>query len=266
MQRKAERELRAVLKYPGSKWRIAEWIVEQIPPHHSYIEPYFGSGAVFFKKQPSNIETINDLDDDVVNLFKIIRDNPKPLIKAVTNTPYARMEYENAYAMKDEKSIDDVEKARLFLIRCWQGHGFRTCGEKVGWKNDVQGRERAYAVQHWYKLPGWIDDIVDRLKRVQIEHRPAVEVIKRFNYSNCFIYADPPYVMSTRTRENYKHEMSEENHIELLDALIHHKGKCIISGYDNDLYNDFLRGWTKRQIANRDQLSRVRTETIWLNF
>lgn len=70
MQRKAERELRAVLKYPGSKWRIAEWIVEQIPPHHSYIEPYFGSGAVFFKKQPSNIETINDLDDDVVNLLR----------------------------------------------------------------------------------------------------------------------------------------------------------------------------------------------------
>ncbi len=103
--------IKSVVKYPGAKWRIADWIIERMPEHHSYIEPYFGSGAVFFRKAASSIETINDLDDDVVNLFRVIRDNPDPLIQAVTYTPYARQEYENAFHLDAD---DPIEKARQF--------------------------------------------------------------------------------------------------------------------------------------------------------
>lgn len=256
---------RSILKYPGSKWRISKWIVSMIPEHHSYLEPFFGSGAVLFNKTPSRIETINDLDDDVVNLFRIVRDNPVPLIESVEATPYSRSEYETAYAGRSD-DVCDIEKARRFLIRCWQGHGFRTTGEKVGWKNDVQGREAAYAMRHWNSLPEWLLEAMERLKMVQIDSRPAVEVIKRFNYPNVFIYADPPYVLSTRCRKQYKHEMTDSDHIELLTALREHKGTCIISGYDNELYNEYLQGWEKRCISSADQLSRPRTETVWMNF
>lgn len=216
-----------VLKYPGAKWRIANWIVGQMPPHHSYLEAYFGSGAVLFNKTPSKIETINDLDDDVVNLFRVIRDNPEPLIRALTYTPYARAEYDMAF---DGQSNDEIEKARRFLIKCWQGHGFRTNAYRAGWKNDVQGREAAYALRNWYRLPSWIDNIVDRLRDVQIENRPAVDVIQRFNYPNVLVYADPPYVLSTRSGKNYKHEMTDGEHIELLEALLQHKGPVLLSG------------------------------------
>lgn len=253
--------LRMVIKYPGAKWRIADWIIGHMPEHHSYVEPYFGSGAVFFRKQPSKIETVNDLDDDVTNLFQVIRDCPDKLIQSVTYTPYARQEYESAFI---NPTTDRIEKARQFLIKCWQGHGFRTNAYKGGWKNDVQGREAAYAMRNWYRLPGWIADIVDRLKEVQIENRPAVEVIKRFNFPNVLIYADPPYLLSTRSGKNYKHEMSDDDHVELLESLLQHKGSVLLSGYDNELYNDMLTGWQKEQIATTAEKGRPRTETLWI--
>lgn len=166
-----------VLKYPGAKWRLANWIISHMPVHHSYVEPFFGSGAVFFSKSKSNIETVNDLDGDVVNLFQTIRNSPDELIRAVGYTPYARQEYDDAFSPAD----NPVEQARKFLVRCWQGHGFRTAGRKPGWKNDVQGREAAYAVRNWIRLPERVAFTVERLREVQIENRPAIEVIQRFN-------------------------------------------------------------------------------------
>ena len=249
-----------VLKYPGAKWRIADWIIGQMPLHHSYIEPYFGSGAVLFSKAPSPIETVNDLDDDVVNLFRVIRDCPAELISAVACTPYARQEYDAAFAA----ASGPVEQARLFLVRCWQGYGFRTGAYKAGWKNDVQGREAAYAMRNWYRLPGWIGDIVDRLKEVQIEHRPAVEVIKRFNHPNVLVYADPPYLLSTRTGKQYKYEMSEQEHVELLEALLQHKGAAMVSGYASELYDNMLAGWDRQQINTTAEKGLARTEILWV--
>ena len=226
--------MRSILKYPGSKWRIANWIIEKMPQHHSYLEPYFGSGAVFFNKAPSNIETINDIDSDITNLFNVIRENTDELLRKVVMTPYSREEYDNAFIASAED--DNIESARKFLIRCWQGIGSNN-KYKSGWKNDVQGRERAYAVKNWYELPEKITEIVDRLKTVQIENRPAVELIKRFNSEKVLIYADPPYLTSTRKRNIYKYEMTDQEHEELLKVLLAHKGSVIISGYDNEMYN-----------------------------
>lgn len=258
------------MKYPGSKWNIASKLVELIPGHHSYVEPFFGSGAVLFNKQLSDIETINDLDSDVINLFLCIQEDSERLARLVQTTPFSREMYDSAFEFED--IVTDIigeepyRKALVFLIRCWQGHGFRTNGNKVGWKNDVKGRERAYALWNWYRLPEWIIDIAERLRMVQIENRPALEVIERFNYNNVFMYIDPPYILSTRTGKQYKHEMSDAEHEELLKLLLQSKAKIMISGYESKLYNDYLAGWKKLQFLSCAEHGKPRTETVWMNY
>ena len=257
----------SILKYPGSKWRIAKQIVELIPPHRSYLEPFFGSGAVLFSKTPSPIETFNDIDGDVINLFRCVREHPVELAQAVKLTPYARETYDDSCRAADDKS-DPIEKALNFLIRCWQGYGYRTNNEKVGWKSDVQGREKAYAMLDWYGLPERIIDTVDRLKHVQIENRPALEVIRRFNHENVFMYLDPPYVLESRVgkREQYKNEMTDQDHEELLKELLSSRAKIMISGYESDMYNDYLQGWEKRIFLSHAQMGKARQEVVWMNY
>ena len=172
--------MKAIINYPGSKWSLAHWIIGYFPEHHSYLEPFFGSGAVFFNKQRSNIETINDLDGNVVNLFGCIREDPERLAYEIYYTPYSRKVYDEAFLEIPEEPF---EKAVNFCVRLNMGHGFRTTGEKVGWKNDVQGRERAYAAKDWREMPERILAAAERLRGVQIENMPAVELIRRFSYT-----------------------------------------------------------------------------------
>lgn len=255
--------MEAVIKYPGAKWSIAQWIINFFPEHHSYLEPFFGSGAVLFNKQRSNIETVNDLDGNIVNLFEWIRKDPERLAREIYFTPYARQVYENAFEQAPEDSFD---RAINFYIRCNMGYGFRTNGEKVGWKNDIQGRERAYAAYDWCKLPGRILTAAERLRGVQIENKPAAELIKRFNYPNVLIYADPPYILSTRHGKQYRCEMDDDAHEELLDVLTAHKGPVVLSGYDSRLYNDRLKYWYRRETTCYSQACSKKREILWLNF
>ena len=258
--------MRTLLRYPGSKQRIAPWIVNQIPPHHSYLEPYCGGIAILLNKEPSRIETINDLDDDIINLFRVIQDSGtrEELIMQVVRTPYARSVYEDSFPDNSDM-LPEVERAKNFLIRSGMGYGFRLC-EKTGWKRDVYAREAAYAVRYWNDLPEVITNVAQRLKMVQIEHRPAVELIKSFNHNNVLIYADPPYVMSTRSRKMYQHEMTDQDHVELLKALLQHTGPVMLSGYDNEIYNTYLSGWRKESTPARAERSLPRTECLWMNF
>lgn len=256
--------MKAVLHYPGSKKRIAPWIIENMPPHHSYVEPYFGGGAVLFEKLPSNIETINDIDDEVVNFFRVLQreDTREELIRRLEYTPYSRTIYDYIFS---HHPANEIEKALYFAIRGAQSHGFRL-DEKSGWKKDVTGREASYAVRYWNELPESLAQMAVRLKDVQIEKRPAIEVIKAFNYKNVLIYADPPYVLSTRNRKQYRHEMTDAEHAELLQVLNQSKAKVMLSGYDCKLYNDLLKGWRKLQMQTRAQGNLPRTETLWLNY
>ena len=257
--------MNSVIKYPGSKWSIANWIISHFPSHHSYLEPFFGSGAVLFTKKRSPIETVNDLDKDVVNLFRQIRENTERLADTIYWTPYARSEYERAWAAQYTET-DPFQRAVDFYIRMMMGHGFRTTGEKVGWKNDVQGREAAYAAGYWCKTPEMIFEAAERLRKVQIENLPAVDLIRRFNFPNVLIYADPPYVLSTRHGKQYRHEMTDEQHEELLDTLSNHCGPVLLSGYDSDLYRDILHDWHREEIPSRAQTSGARVEVLWMNF
>lgn len=255
--------MKAFVKYPGSKWGLAGWIIGYFPEHHSYLEPFFGSGAVLFNKPRSHIETVNDLDGNVVNLFEWIKHDPERLAHEIYYTPYARQAYEEAFSSMPE---DGLQQAVNFCIRLNMGHGFRTNGEKVGWKNDVQGREGAYAVKYWRDLPGKIKEATERLREVQIECMPATELIKRFNYPNVLIYADPPYVLSTRHGKQYRCEMSDKDHEDLLAVLLEHKGPVLISGYDNALYNDRLQGWYRKEAISYSQTASRKTEVLWMNF
>lgn len=255
----------SLLKYPGSKWSIAEWIISFFPEHHSYCEPFFGSGAVLFNKPRSNIETVNDLDDDVINFFEWVKTDPEQLAHEIYWIPYARQVYEEAYNKQPPEN--SLEKAVWFYIRLNMGHGCRTTGEKVGWKNDVQGRERAYAAQYWCTSPERIIQAAERLRGVQIEHMPAIELMRRFNYKNVLFYLDPPYMLGTRHGKQYKHEMyTQDSHEELLAAALQHKGPVLISGYDTPLYNDMLRGWHKETTTCLCQTSAQRNEILWMNF
>lgn len=257
--------MNAIVKYPGSKWRIADWIIGFFPEHHTYLEPFFGSGAVLFNKPRSNIETVNDLDDNVVNLFTWIREDPEKLAHAVCWTPYARQVYDAAYTSAPE---DSLEKAVSFYIRLNMGHGFRTTGEKVGWKSDIQGRERAYAARDWAGLPEKIMQAAERLRGVQIERRPAIELMERYNSPKVLIYLDPPYLAETRCgRKQYRHEMMDaESHRELLRAAVRHKGPVLISGYESSLYDDMLKGWHKETVSDRNMNSQKTREILWMNY
>ena len=258
--------MKAILKYPGAKWSLAERIVSLLPPHHSYLEPFFGSGAVLFNKPRSHIEMVNDLDGYVVNLFRCIRENPERLAREVRFTPYSREVFEECYAAEGED--DAYLLAARFLIRCNQGYGFRTNENRVGWKNDIAARERAYAAKHWTELPELIFQAAERLRGVQIECRPALEVIHRFNAPNVLIYADPPYVLSSRSggAKQYRHEMTDGDHLELLASLKAHSGPVILSGYASPLYDRELSGWRRLTMSATDQLSRRREEILWMNF
>lgn len=261
----------AVFRYPGAKWRIAEWIIQHFPNGYEklcYLEPFAGSAAVFFNKNPSRVEAINDLDSNIVNLFRVLRDRPEELRRAIELTPYSREEYELAIESFDHP--DPLEKARRYFVRCMQG---------VGAKSNARGtwrvEPRAYpggAAKKWCDGADLLMEAAKRLRGgtetlVQIEHTDAIELIERFNSPDVLMYLDPPYLRSTRrSGALYVHEMTEKDQSRLLDAIIGSKAYIILSGYDNDLYNQALRGWHKDSIMVTTTSTAAATEMIWMNY
>lgn len=254
--------MNALLNYPGAKWGMAKEIVSLMPPHRSYLEPFFGSGAVLFNKPPSAIETVNDIDGDITNFFKVLREQPERLADAISLTPYARDVFNDAH---ENRGTDPFDRAYRFAIRSKMGHGFKTY-QKTGFKIDVYARERAYCVSCWNRLPEDLLNAAGRLKGVQIENQPALDVIGKFNHDNVLIYADPPYLLETRGGKQYRFEMTEQDHVELLGALLQHKGPVILSGYASELYDRELRGWSRIGRKSYNQNSDQRTEVLWCNF
>lgn len=246
-----------VLHYPGSKWGLADWIINHMPPHLGYLEPCFGSGAVLFNKAPATVETINDIDNDITNLFNVIRSKPEELAHLIRWTPYSRTEYDNAYVISND---NDLERARKFLIRSWQS--IRPKGYKSGWKCR-SGSVDPYRVKQWNDLPDKLFAVADRLKQVQIENRSAVELIGSYNRAEVLIYCDPTY-LNTKSR-NYKHEMSWDDHYELLQSLKQHKGPVLLSAYPNSLYEDTLGDWEYDTQDQRIENGDIRKEILWLN-
>lgn len=252
--------MKNVLKYPGSKTRIANWITQFIPEHDVYLEPFFGGGAVFFNKKPAKIETINDLSEEVYNYFKVLREKPNELIHLLSLTPYGRKEYDASF----ENSADEVERARKFAVRCCQGFG---CSNKYknGFRSSI-GKQSPRTTTFWNDFPETLELASKRLLQAQIENQDALKLIERYNKEEVFIYADPPYPLSTRKNYLYEYEMSNEKHMKLLELLKNHKGKVMISSYENELYNKILKGWKKEYKNTTAENSVRRKEVIYMNY
>lgn len=262
--------MRAVFRYPGSKWSIAEWIISHFPEGYEkmvYLEPFLGSGAVFFNKRPGAVETINDLDDDVVNLFQILRERPEDLKKALWLTPYSREEYDRAF----EPCEDSLEQARRFMVRTTQAIGAKLGHGKCGWSNHKQMKIGGTACK-WAGITETIDEAAARLRGgtknlVQIEKMDALRLIERYNTPDALIYIDPPYVRSTRkSGALYVHEMTDEGQKRLLGLIASSKAKIIISGYDSEMYNEMLKGWRTDSTMSQTTSTEMAREKIWMNY
>lgn len=252
--------MKAILKYPGSKWRISKWILSFFPEHKVYLEPFFGSGAVFFNKEPSYIETINDVNGDIVNLFKVCRERPNELAQLMSMTPFARDEFKTCY----EKSDDKLEQARRTLVRYHQSFG--TCNSSLNsWRN-VQTYGGPRCATMWNDLPDIILSCCERLKNAQIENIDAVQLIGRYSDEKTLIYCDPPYLLNLRKRNMYQYEFSDEQHEHMLEELLKSRSMVIISGYDNELYNSRLKGWRTAEKSTTAQMGLHRVEKLWMNF
>lgn len=231
-----------------------------MPAHDVYLEPYAGSLAVLLNKPRSHIETVNDIDGEIVNFFRVLRNQPKEFARLIRYTPYSREEYNLAF----EETEDHLEAARRFAIRCWMGFG-GAVRSKNGFKNSTKSNAPNTA-KAWAELPETISEVAERLCGVQIEHMDALPLIKRYDSKNAFIYLDPPYLPETRHQNLYKYEYSYEQHEELLSVIKNHKGKIMLSGYENELYQNQLKDWKKVAIHTQAEKGVVRQEIIWMNY
>lgn len=261
--------MKQITRYPGSKWSIAEWIISHFPANYErlvYLEPFFGSGAVFFRKAPSVVETINDMDDDVVNLFAVVRDRPEQLARALMLTPYSREEYNRAF----EPSSEPIEQARRFVVRTAQAIGAKM-DSKCGWRNHKCNRVGGSACL-WHGIPDAVMEAAYRLRgntvnAVQIEHTDALRLIERYDNPDVLMYLDPPYLRGTRKGGRlYRHEMDDDGHRRLLELLLVSRASIVLSGYESDLYDQTLVGWHKYTTTTQTTSTEKAQEVIWCNY
>ena len=261
---------RPIIRYHGGKWRIAPWIVEHLPPHRMYVEPFGGAASVLMRKPRAPFEVYNDLDDEIVNLFRVLRDpdTAAQLRQLIELTPYSRVELRAAYGSTE----DPVERARLTVVRASMGYGSAaaTRGHRTGFR--VQRGGRTSPASDFATWPAQVPAIVERLRGVVIECRPALECVLRFEQPDTLIYVDPPYVHDTRcdvsANKYYRHEMSDAEHESLLLALRASPAMVVVSGYRSPLYDDLLGDWHRLDTvawASGRVSSVRRTECLWLN-
>jgi DNA adenine methylase len=263
---------RPVMRYPGGKYLLAKWVVEHFPPHRTYVELFGGAASVLMRKPRSVGEIFNELDDDVVNVFRVLRDPAKAseLARLLELTPFAIAEYKEAYGLCE----DPVERARRMIFRSFAGVNqdsalrYKYCFGG-GLKNDM-GQTKAAS---WANYPAQIKEFVSRLQGVVIENRPALRVIDIYDDDRTLFYADPPYVKSSRGKNGsvrYQYEMTDEEHQELAERLHSIKGLAIISGYRSELYDhlytDFMRVERSAHAgAAKKRRSTKRVECLWLS-
>lgn len=261
--------MRAVIRYPGSKWGIADWIISHFPEGYEklvYLEPFAGSGAVFYNKLPGAVETINDIDSDVVNLFRVLRDRPEELKRALELTPYSREEYDRSF----EPCEDPLEQARRYMVRTTQAIGAKM-GGKCGWRNHKQMKISGTACK-WGVITSTIDTAAARLRGsstnlVQIEHMDAMRLIERYDSPDVLMYLDPPYVRSARrSGKLYRHELDDAGQWKLLELVTKSQARIVLSGYASPLYDEALQGWYRDTTMSQTTSTEMAVECLWTNY
>jgi DNA adenine methylase len=259
---------RPLLRYHGGKWNLADWIISHFPPHRVYVEPYGGAASVLLSKERSYGEVYNDLDGEIVNLFRMVREHPKRLMRMLAWTPFSRNEYRNAFEIVE----DPVEMARRMIIRSFMGFGSNAINRAVksGFRAN-SNRSGTTPAHDWANYPPNVRRIARRLRGVVIENRPAAEIIAQHDSSETLFYLDPPYVHATRALDimhgdhGYAHEMSNDEHRTLAEQLRGVGGMVVLSGYHGELYDELYEGWERVERGALADGASPRIEVLWLN-
>jgi DNA adenine methylase len=267
----AQRRKLLAFGWYGGKYSHLGWLLPLLPPTHHYCEPFGGSAAVLLNREPSPVETYNDIDGEVVNFFRVLRDNPDELIRQIALTPFSRKELEVA-CTEPVDNLSPVERARRFYVRARQTRtGLAQTASPGRWAYCIATSRAgmAGAISRWF---GGIEElfyIADRLLRVQIENLPAIEVIQKYDSEETLFYCDPPYVHEARGDKNaYAYEMDDREHIQLAEVLHCVKGKVAISGYRCELMDRLYRDWFCIEAPPRicHSVKTMRQEALWTNY
>lgn len=258
------------LRYHGSKWQIADWVISHFGPHFTYVESFGGGASVLLKKPVSKAEIYNDLDGEVTNFFAVLRDHTEELLRRLYLTPFSRDEYYACFEKARSGSVTDpIEQARLTAVISYQAltSAGITRASRPGWRCWAKPGWGQTPMDYWKLLESRLLPVAERLRGVVIENRPALEVIGSYDGPETLHYIDPPYLAETRSEGLgcYRHEMTDEQHRELADALSGIKGMAIISGYDSPLYRELFKGWRMEYTRSKVEGHNERNECIWMN-
>lgn len=258
--------VRPVLRWHGGKWLLAPWIIDHFPDHRIYVEPFGGAASVLLRKPRAYAEIYNDLDQDVVNLFRVLRsDDAGRLIEKVRLMPFSRTEFDAAYG----EAETPIDQAVSTIVRSFMGFGSDAAlGRATGFRA-VSNRSGTSPAHDWKNYPDCLQMIIDRLSGVVIENRAALDVMRANDGPDTLHYVDPPYLHDTRAHssgKNYRHEMSDDDHLVMLDFLSSLKGKVVLSGYPSETYDTFLRDWIRVERKALADGAAERTEVLWMNF
>jgi DNA adenine methylase len=262
----------------GGKYNHLDWLLPLLPQTLHYCEPFGGSAAVLVNRVPSPVETYNDIDGEVVNFFRVLRNQKEELLEAIGLTPFSRQELRQA-AGRQEPGITDIERARRFFVRARQVRtGLAQTASEGRWAHCVLTSRAgmAGAVSRWLGSVEGLAEIAQRLLRVQIENAPAIEVIRRYDSPDTLFYCDPPYIHESRSdTKAYAYEMTDREHRALADALRHVEAKVAVSGYHCRLMDELYHDWTAIEAPAKmahstntrtDNTKQERTEVLWINY
>ncbi|MBW3596895.1 MAG: DNA adenine methylase [Planctomycetes bacterium] len=263
---------KAAFAYYGAKQRLARQIASMLPRHNAWVEGFCGSAALTLAKPAAPIEVINDLDGEIVNVFRQLRDHSDALCRLVALTPYSSEEFE--CCRKADPSAPPLERARRFLVRTMMIVNGSVDGTKNGfsYSQSYARQHREARVNRWYNLPDRLKAVVERLRGVRIECRDARELMEAFvDRPATLVYLDPPYF--TKRRHGYVIDAKDEDfHRALLQVCLDSRCMILLSGYDNKLYRSLLTkkaGWSAHKIEThtRDTTGKdyARTEVLWTN-
>lgn len=269
--RKAPNRKKIAFGWYGGKFSHLDWLLPLLPKCHHYCEPFAGSGAVLINRDPSPVETYNDLDGEVVNFFRVLRDQKDEIIRRIGLTPFSREEFSLACERVGD-SLCDIERARRFFIRARQVRtGLAQTASLGRWANckNTSRAGMSGVVSRWLGSVEQLPHIAERLLRVQIENRPALEVIKLYDDANTLFYCDPPYAHASRgDSKAYGYEMTDGAHDAFARSVSKVKGKVAVSGYRCDLYDTLFRGWKRHDAVAKvcHSVKTMRQECLWVNF
>ncbi len=255
----------------GGKFSHLDWLLPLLRSCHHYCEPFGGSAAVLLNRAPSPVETYNDIDGEVSNFFRVLREKGGELIRAIGLTPFSREEFFIACSTNGHK-IPDLERARRFFIRARQVRTGLAQTASIGRWANCKNTSRAGmsgVVSRWLGSIETLPAIAERLLRVQIENRPALEVIRLYDSKDTLFYCDPPYPHSSRNdNKAYSAEMTDEQHRQLATALHRVRGNVAVSGYRCDLMDALYKNFKRHDATTKmcHSVKKPRREALWVNY